>query len=298
MNLEPVTYEARFHILENLLLDALTDLTQKLSQFCESEVLFLVQSSSNGRRVAGSPSLCQSFLNEQLLSNGEEETGDFSTHPPPDEPPDCTPDVETIVDTSPSVETSKTPPPLISMRKRVACTTIDDERRPSMKISKLTAAAVKMEALDPSMSAPIHGVDHQHHHPPHIPAVGIMMDESGEEAVGKLLDHFLHSSSKAEAIRQSSDPSIFEKSSVMYKLFSSLIWDYSKECAKVLPFDERCKPLLTSFAFDLLWNFFPAFEFYDNSPSINSGGCFRSPRGFFKNMFCNRLKDQTTRKKR
>jgi len=300
MSLGQTNYEARFHVLENLLIDMISDFTQKLSQLTNSEVLFLAQSNAIGRRVAGSHHLCQSFLNGTLLPDGSEV--DLSTSEEPIL--NCSPqtiNLDASINENGAVPATAPPPPPIPSfppphlvplkpnRKRAACTSGGGDGRPALKVSRLPTA-VKMEALDST------GI---------VDAVvseevmtRIVMDGTEEETVGKLLNNFLNSSSKAEAIRQSSDPSVFAKSSVMYKLFSSLIWDYSKECAKVLPFDDNCKPLLSSFAFDVLWNFFPAFEFYDNSPSINSGGCFRSPRGFFKNMFCNRLKDQTTRKKR
>jgi len=288
MSFESDSYETRFRVLETLLIDVISDLTQKLSQLSDSDVFFLVESGSNGRRVAGSPNLCQSFIEKPLVVPNESEAEDLihrETHQ--------NTSAEIIsIDNAPisdALIVARSTPRVAPARKR-ASSSLERDRRTLVKVRKLTSA-VKIENQD------------------HLEAVltddsvvggslEAVKAETVEEGIARHLDHFLNTSSKAEAIKQSSDPSIFAKSSVMYKLFSSLIWDFSKECAKILPFDDQGKPMFTGFAFDILWNFFPTFEFFDNSPSINSGGCFRSPRGFFKNMFCNRLKDQTTRKKR
>jgi len=277
MSFDPVSYETRFRVLETLLIDVISDLTQKLSQFSDSEVFFVAESSSSGRRVAGSPNLCQSFIDKQSVPS-ESVFGD-GTNPEGDQ--SASPEIISI-DNAPLSDSST--PLVMPSRKR---SSNDRDHQALLKVRRLSAA-VKIENQNDYASMLVDN------------AIGGEGVEAAtvEEGIAKHLDQFLNSSTKAEAIKQSSDPSIFSKSSVMYKLFSSLIWDFSKECAKILPLDEQSKPMFVSYAFDQLWNFFPTFEFFDNSPSINSGGCFRSPRGFFKNMFCNRLKDQTTRKKR
>lgn len=294
MNFATTSYETRFRVLETLLIDVISDLTQKLSQLSDSAVFFLVESESAGRRVAGSPNLCQSFVDKDVGVHNGIEIGNFAAA---DEHSNASPEIISIDNASlsdasiavrPGAGSRSTP-----SRKRASCSSGERDTQ-SIKVRRLTSA-IKLENRSNYVETTL------------IEDAQVIVDpaledqvktETLEEGISRHLDYFLNASSKADAIKRSSDPSIFSKSSVMYKLFSSLIWDFSKECAKILPFDESSKPMFTGFAFDLLWNFFPAFEFFDNSPSINSGGCFRSPRGFFKNMFCNRLKDQTTRKRR